>query len=393
MLSLLSLAAISFQLQAQAPITITGNGYTYQGTDSVASATSLRGTEQFGQPDTNASWDLGLIMINPGGYQTRLAPPVSNNPYADASYYFKGALIINPMLGFTCDQYEHCDSTGFYRLGLNTTQGNIQSLTHYTRNYGDSIYFPVQADTLSQPIQEMKFPASMDTSWTTTGSRQRVQFLVTASYFNLLNAPGVWNIERDVAYKVVGWGQMRVPLAQVGKSIYMPVLQVHVKWTEVDSYSINGGEPPAGFLTALSLTQGAKHQYYRTDFLRPGQMIPLAQAFHTDSTYTTCSSFFIQQNEIMPNAVSNLSLANSWKLFPNPVSSRQLHLSMPGNTSHNWQYRLINMAGQMVAQGNLSFNASNQSSDIYLSEKPVPGFYALQLSSEDGMRSIPVLVE
>ncbi|MBS1616081.1 MAG: T9SS type A sorting domain-containing protein [Bacteroidetes bacterium] len=393
-IGLFSFCLLAQSLQAQTPITITANGYSFIGLDTVASIAHSATANYLGLPASNASWDLSNLMLESGlGSQTRLAPPAANNHFPQARYYVIGGLSINPLLLFNADMYMLADTTGFYSLGADHTQPSIQSITPFTRNSGDSLFFPIQTDTFSQPIQQMKFPATMNDSWGTAGSKLKVHFLVTASYFNLSNAPGDWMPSYDYAYRVVGWGQMRVPMAQGGNSVYMPVLQVQETLTRQDSFTINGAEPPSGFLTALSLSQGGLKQYFITRFLRPGQIIPLAEIYHLDNTFTTWTKIFVQQDGIVPDAVPTLHTTQAWKAYPNPLRGQQLHLFLPGNTSYQGHYRLFNMEGKLVESGALSFAATIQSAAIFFSKPLCPGFYSLQLATDEAMRSIPLLVD
>ncbi len=381
--------------KAQMPPTLSDSGYVLIGQDTVLTPNgSLLPFRTLGQPDTNASWDLSLATANGLlGVQERLSPPATGNPFPNADFTYRNGSVLNPLLALLGMKYIHGDSTGFFELGISNEQESAHDISSFTHSAGDSLFFPPQADTFSQAIAVFRFPASFSSSWQTTGSRRSIRFEVTANAFGLTRAAGVWHYDLDIADSIVGWGQMRVAVAPNGTSTYMPVLQVRRKMLRRDSFLINGVEPPAGFLTALGLTQGKISNYYFTRFYQPAEWTPLAEAQHADSTYTNLLSLLIRRSGIEPSGVSEIEQAYNWKIFPNPVQGSVINLEMPGNTGSDWRFKLFNIAGQMLEQGNMQFSASLNRGQIFLSAKSLamPGFYTLRIESKAGSCSFIVV--
>lgn len=322
-----------------------------------------------------------------------MAPPAADNPFPAASYMYQGGAVIANNLYYLSMQFVESRGDGFLILGGQNPQRYAQSISSYTFDARDSVVFPVQTDTFSQPIFKLKFPTTLGAAWQSKGSRRTVQFRVSSVAFQLNDSPGTWHSYRDYEDTVVGWGIMRVHLSGNGASGWMPVLQVHETLTVTDSFFINGAEPPAGFLSAFNLTQGQTLRYYFTRFYRAGELVPLADFQHADSSFTDVLSGIVQQSRLVPNGVSGFAIGQGWKIFPNPSRDGNIILSMPGNQRRDWRFRLINMAGQKMAEGATTFSSGTDKARIDLPACLSPGFYSLQLAGPAGTCAFPLMLE
>lgn len=88
---------------------------------------------------------------------------------------------------------------------------------------------------------------------------------------------------------------------------------------------------------------------------------------------------FLTTTDVDEPELSSLSV----KVFPNPVNT-ELWLDLKEHSGGPMQWRILNLNGQMVLQGQEELNAGQQQFSIQMADLPT-GVYALQLISKDGM--------
>lgn len=331
-------------------------------------------------PATNASWDFGTtaLQATPFTYQYRTKTPgFSTASFADSNTY---NLSVSAGIGFKVWRNIAQGSSGVTVVGEEVLTRQAKSLSPITGNSLDSFIIPTQVIAFSTPLPIIKFPATMSSAWAATTPRT-VNFNITATAFGLNNAPGQVKEIRSHLDSVVGWGRMKVPVIGKSKSSsYIPVLQVRHRDVAIDSFYLNGSLAPAAVVSALGLTQGQRTVTSSTYFYRAAAFRPLLEGLHLDSNFSTSLSRVYLHAVDLPEDVSVPSLSSGTvRIYPNPLTKGPLHVEM-ANVKEGWSYALMNVAGQQVANGDLSANLST----IALPEHLNSGIYYLQLEHASG---------
>ncbi len=373
-------------------ITLRDTGLVLISQDTMANLLDPNIVSSFGQPLTNGTWDLSPTQYQypVRAYRERQTP--FGNYFPTASYSERGGVVIDAggFYFFNVSNYYSVDSSGVNFLGQhgNTTRIPIAIITG---NNNDSLTFPAQTILRSPDLKALSFPTTMGGTWGGPTSCTS-QLLVTSAVGNLVDAPMTVKNYYYTVDTVVGWGKMRVRLTDTTKiSDYVPVLQVHTLYTEVDSFFMNGMSAPDSVLNYLGLVQGHSQTSYQTEFLREGEIEPLLRVFFLFPNHVRP---FYAQTTLMRLPVSQAAgikgiKAGALSVYPNPARTREVNISWPGSSGTTFKYALTNFGGSRIASGVVQLNHS-----LELQDNLPAGIYCLTIIDNDGYReSVPLVLE
>jgi hypothetical protein len=230
----------------------------------------------------------------------------------------------------------------------------------------------------------------MGTVWSNNTART-TQCFVTSFVGSLAHAPMAIVTHDYTTDTVIGWGRMRIRMPDSSLvSDYVPVLQVHDKSTEVDSFFINGVPVHDSILYYLGLEQGKTETYYRTEFLRPGEIEAIqitGFTFPNHTLPTGASAMLMHLTRLSTVGVSKIE-ARMLSVYPNPAKSRTVRISWPGAPDNAIRYTLTNFAGSKVAEGN-----TRLSETIILPQSLNAGFYSLSIMYGNNVEAVPLMLE
>ena len=256
------------------------------------------------------------------------------------------------------------------------------SISSFTGNTSDSIVFSEQGKLLSNPRTFLKFPLTVNTSWSST-TRRAIDFNLTVTSSSLFNTPGqhIYNVMRKDS--IIGWGTLRVYTAS-GPSAAYEVLMNKLEQYSVDSFYLGGAPAPTPLLTAFGVTQGQiMNQQYAYQFYRKGSYNYLMRLFYgADNTFTTLASAFIHTDNIAPTSIKNAN-DNKYQtiLYPNPCQGGLLNILVIGKTISDPIVSIIDMTGKLIQSKKTNFQA-NGTIKLDLGYGLRNGNYALQIMNE-----------
>ncbi|MES2701881.1 MAG: T9SS type A sorting domain-containing protein [Bacteroidota bacterium] len=370
-LLLVILLVISPGAYAQVTLTQTDYPASVIGTDNLKKTTYNSSFPSFA-PIAGTAIDMSTVTDSTTDFFAyRIAS--SSHQYADSNEYH-----------FSSFTYKGNVQTNITTSGLRHYGSNIAPVTYslfpITTGPTDSLYILAQTSLYSSSQVRLAFPATYNTSWSSTFSADLNYELSVAAYA-LSHAPGTvrrYTAERD---SVIGWGKLRVKDAWGAPGDYLNVLQVRATTITTDSFFLNGSPMPLILLTLLNLQQGVKDTIYEQNFYRPQEVTPLANVVFHDpdnmqpyrATYHTQRLVAVGVDEVTPSA----GLA-----FPNPVTGGSISMLLPGNSVY--QYSLISADGSIAATG--SVHAANGRASLELPERTRAGIYILNISSSECTR-------
>lgn len=391
-----SLATVLFatgSVLAQSPITLTNTGYPTASSDTLGVVGTFSSFAMLGTPASNATWDLSAATYSSFEYRERINPPSSGNPFPGASFYEPSHYsFASGAISYNSDIYKQLTNGGLISLGENMPTSTAIFIGAVTGGTNDSLVFPAQTITYLPVSTDLKFPASLDTSWTTVNAKYTTQFTLTVAAMSLNHTPGERRTSETVTDSVMGWGKIRVPLKSGGNSAWIPVLQVRHSIANADSFYLGGAPAPAALLSNFGLTQGQVSTQYEIDFYAASDATPIATMEYSDNSYSTPTNLKTKVTGISPSSVRTVGLVSNVKIYPNPAHG-QLNIEVLGNQFNGWHYTLTNMTGQQVAEGALSLNASSQKASINLPKNLIPGIYSIRLTCAEGAASSSIIIE
>ncbi|MFI4962640.1 MAG: T9SS type A sorting domain-containing protein, partial [Legionellales bacterium] len=227
---------------------------------------------------------------------------------------------------------------------------------------------------------KIALPATCPSSWASS-YKFDINFKLTVAIASYSLTPGYirsYVTEKDT---VIGWGKMRIKTLAGTPSGYMNVLQVRTMTTTLDSFFVNGLPAAPTLLSALSLTQGQITKTYEQNFYRVNEVTPLAYVQFSDSANTTPTKVTTHVQRLLPNAVPIVFNDANVKIYPNPVSGRNVSIDVPVTTGE-WKYELVNISGQAVAADRLQLSNNQTHTQIQFSASLVPGIYYIRLIND-----------
>lgn len=367
-------------VHSHAQITLSSTSYpsTVYGTDSLKVTTHSSAFSSFAAM-SNGTWDMSIVTDStPVFFAYRV--PSSGYRFADSNWYsFAG-------YGYQANIPSNISSAGVIQLG-EQNQRTWYSLTSLTLGATDSLIFDAQTDTFSTPRTKIGFPATINSSWTSS-YRSDLNFHLTFLLAGYNHSPCMrrkYVVEKD---SVTGWGKMRVLDAGGSPSPYQHVLQVQTLIIETDSFFLNGSPLPPALLTAFSLTQGRKDTVYEQNYYREQELTPLAQVEFKDAAYTQPYKATTHVQRFQSDvAVPQLGHPELVSVYPNPAIGSTYYITIPEGVG-SWAYELCDVTGRVANKGRLKAGVNELQHPSLL----VPGIYFVRVK-KDGSQVVTKQLE
>ncbi len=363
-----------------AQITLSNSSYTttFAGTVDTFLSSGTGVTYPSSAQATNATWDFTTaVLTTPVSYNYNVSPYLPGFPlaqFADSELFGVStyAYIGNQERAFT--------TAGYVGYGNHVKRQAIH-LTGGVFTATDSLIFNGQDMMFSSPWNYISFPATYNSHWSSSFT-DSFTFALDVAALSYSNTPGSIRESLTETDTVIGWGKLRVKKVDGTASNYMHVLQVKKKTVTTDSFFINGAQPSATVLTAFGVTQGQKKTTYFINYYRPDECKAIASVTFTDSTYSTpasASTLAENYNTDLATGVHNVTTDNVINIYPNPVKSNLVNISVPGAQDGNWSYELVDITGAKVQSGNLDFTSNHTNTQLALEKDITPGIYYISI--------------
>ena len=224
----------------------------------------------------------------------------------------------------------------------------------------------------------------MNTSWSGTYSYQ-TNFNLTIAAMSLNNTPCYRKTNYTYSNAVIGWGKVRVKNGNGMPTAYMNVLMIRRMESVTDSFYIGGSPAPASLLTAFGLSQGMVSNDYKDEFVRTGEITPIAGVAYKGTTFAQNQIDYIEahMNRLPSPTTSlfNVSKNNNFNLYPNPIVNKQFTLTTTDKTIKELRYDIININGQIVKIGSATLNSGSVT--IHLDKSNPSGIYYIRLQDNN----------
>lgn len=364
---------LTLAINTNAQIILTSASYPASviGTDTLKVATTTSALPSFAAM-ANGIWDLSIITDSVPLYYAYRVPSATyqfadSNFYNFASYTYQGNVQSSIV------------SSGILEYATNVHQAGY-SLTAVTSGPTDSLIVSAQSVVYSSPRTKIVFPATNLTTWSSVYHFD-FNFDISVALASLNHAPGKVRTYTSETDSVIGWGKMRVKNLIGGVSNWYNVLQVKTVIITVDSFSLQGSfSNPllSTILGALGLTQGQITKTYEQNYYRPMEVTPFVNVQFTDSTYATPKKVTTHTQRLVDVSVSEADNEQAINIYPNPVKSSKVTISLPTATG-SWSYELVNMNGQILADGNIT--ATGTQPTITMPAAIAPGIYYVRMNN------------
>lgn len=368
--------------QAFAQITLTQSGYpsSFTSADSVKTTNGNTGIPSL-IPATNAMWDFSGTTYTGSNYLTQFTAVPSPETFGTPLTMGSG------VMSYQTTNFNKISSTGF-TVDADSISYQYISLTPLTAGAYDSFILSNQTNYYSSPDAVIKFPASMDSSWSSNYSYAD-NFFLTVGSLSLSHAPGQFKYTFTETDTVVGWGKMKVKNIDGSISGHMDVLQVKRVVNKVDSFFLGGSPASSVLLTFLGVTQGQAHNSFQYRFYRAGEVTPLAEALYPTSSFVIPDSAYIHTQRLATaTSVSLFKINDDIKVYPNPVSENTISIDLPFAANAKWSYELINISGKNVASGLLPLTTNQTHTAIIFPNALAVGTFYLCLKSNGQLVSV-----
>lgn len=254
----------------------------------------------------------------------------------------------------------------------------------------DSIIVNAQTISYSSAKKVIAYPATFNSTWSSDFTYNMAMTLNYPPFYNF--APSERKSHVKSSSSVVGWGRAKAKDLANKVSNEMSVLLVQTADTVTDSFFINGTPAPPQALTPLGLTQGQKTALFQRNLYRVNEVTPLVSITYTSGTYSTPQDINVHRQRLVPASVKDLNLDSKVKLYPNPVSGKEVTLEIADAKAGNWTYEITNITGQKVGAAQL--NMQSGKATINLSQDAQPGIYFISLYLNGDLGAIkPLVVE
>jgi hypothetical protein len=340
LLTIAAATALTANLSAQ--ITLNQSSYAANnlGTDTLRQ-TAPTSTFPNLTPATNASWDMTVLNEDTTNLSiSRVPTTLLTAQFADSIAQGFGPVVYN------LDVLTSVTSNGIIEYGAYVPYQSIPADGGLATVDVDS-----QVITYSTPQTIIQFPATINSSWTSSYQYDFDFHINVTGVYN--NAPGIVRAFVTEKDSVTGWGQMRVLDLSGNPSGYINVLQVEANSRIVDSFFINGSIPPGDILTAFGQTEGDTSYGYTQNYYRTMAVNALATVYFNDPAYTQ-PYYATTDEKSLPEGIANINNSVAVNVYPNPVNNRTISVDVPTLQGNGWTYDLINVTGQTVATAPLN---------------------------------------
>lgn len=249
-------------------------------------------------------------------------------------------------------------------------------LSPFTGNNKDSLIIPRQGYIYSDVVQQMKFPFTNQSSWSSIG-RRYIDFTISVTAFNLNNIPArmVWYVNRKDT--IIGFGKMSIYTEQ-GPSKSYDVLVDRINLSATDSFYLGGQPAPPAILNGFEIQQGQKTNLgNRINFYRKGMFMYLASFFYGGNTFSTQPiDFFMCDHdaELATSSKDEDKELFSVALYPNIVSQGdKLNVYISDKNLLGNTYIIYDINGKEVTSG--QFVPGQDIDEISLPAFMAPGTY------------------
>jgi hypothetical protein len=336
-------------------------------------------------------WDLSQFMLTSNFRSYDFVN--STNPLYPNTISIEFSEQSTPTTVVDRTSYYKADDTGMHEVATSFSEQRYP-IGQFTGNVMDTFYLLNQQYEYVTPRTIMKFPCTMNSAW---GSGYSLDFNteLTITNFGLNRAPFVRNTVVAQYDSVVGWGQMRIPMADGKRSASYPVLVVSRSTIVRHLYTLNGQPAPPTLLGAFELTQNdSSASTSSLLFWRAAQQTPLVHVSFSGISMELdkyISTMVDTKNLTADGATSvresAITVAN---VSPNPVTGAHVTVNIEGHFTGG-EIALYNAYGQrielppffMIGTQQLTLNVEDLST----------GAYTLHLSDNSGsMMSAPFVV-
>jgi len=372
--------------QAQSPITLWS--YNTNLTPGVVNAVSgsITGINAPAE-GANLSWDYSSVTTSPTNPFSYSVPNSSFFPeatYADtnlSSVFIAGRY-------FYYSMYYKKDTSGVYGLGdiIHRQPYGIGALTG---NNNDSCIFPEKQDIFTNPMNVIRFSATMSSSWVSNYT-MNADFELTIASLSLNHTPCT-----RISYlyrfdSIVGWGKLRIP-AGSGHSIPYDVLLEKRMGVTVDSFYMNGTIAPSSLLSNFGLAQGTRTVMNRHVFWREFCRYPVIIFNYGSNNFTTPSSMYFDMDvQADPHwGLDNVSQSGGVSLYPNP-NNGQFDLEFANVADKHYSIAVFNIFGQEIVKEFIDVSG-NFKMPVQINGAGA-GIYQLVISSGDEKQVFKIIV-
>lgn len=378
--SVLITASLLLSISLQAQITLNSTNapsLTVCQSDDSLTRPKLSGTLPDMSAKANGTWDLTTIVDSQ--YLFTYSGVASSSAFPTATFTHDIGYAFSALKYIVVRMYS-ITSGGIIAHGEHLDRQAL-SIGAQTGDSGDSLVFALQDINYTPTRIYTKYPSTMSTTWTEVYN-YNTAFNLTVALYSLNKTPGERRSKHTVKNTVVGWGKMSVKDKDGNPSGYMDVLQIEVERSLEDSFYLGGSLAPTALLTAFGLTQGQVSTSVFRNYMRIGEVTPLAEVQYTDNTYNTIQDFRIHRQRLpKPVGIKNISVQNI-SIYPNPVVNNNFTVKMDG-VNGNISYELYSITGQSVAAGNVPASGS-----VNLQSSIPSGTYFIKLKTDDGMYGV-----
>lgn len=332
--------------------------------------------------NVNGSWDISGFPLT-GNFQN-YDYVNSSNPLFPNSIAMEFAEQSTPNTIVYRTSYFTSNETGMHEIGTSFKEQRYP-IGQFTQNVLDTFYLLNQEYEYVTPRTIMKFPCTMNSAW---GSGYSVDFNteLTITNFGLNRAPFVRNTLVAQYDSVIGWGQMRVPMADGKKSILYPTLVISRSSIVRHLYTLNGQPAPPTLLAAFGLSQNdSSASTSSLLFWRGGTQRPLVHAmfdgYSLDLTKYIGTS--VDTKNLEEDAASSVSdeFRTTASVSPNPVTGNAITLTL-NNDFSGGQMDLYNSFGERVTLP--TFYVVGTQTLILNTDELNSGTYTIRLHDKSG---------
>lgn len=303
---------------AQSPIIITTNNYTF---NIHQSNVHVYINPQFTAPSQGANqlWDYSLAA--PVFIQDTISFVPAIHPVFSVEA-LKEQYKVETLFSFSYDYDEVLEKS----IDSYTRSGRIIPAQDYciqgiTGNVMDSMLIPAQSFYYQEPFDEIIFPCTMGSSWSSNYS-YTVQMLSRVPSIGSYNAAVEHRAYVSRSNQVVGWGKILPPSG--GSFVPLPreVLLLKISEVQLDSIYVNGTLSNMASLLLFGVNQGNTLTRNFYCFVDTADLQPVAIFEYGASDFQLCSKAIFRMNNLDYAGIANSYKESFIQLFPNPASNQ-----------------------------------------------------------------------
>jgi len=343
---------------AHAQITLNQQSYasSYVGLDTLKRTNTTGVTYPNLAPAANGTWDLtGLTYTSADFVQIKTS--ISDPAFPGAQQYDSVHYSVTTGVGYDVNWVSSIGAGSYSYLGERIFRQAIP-IGSISFDPNDSLVFTPQNIIYSSPRTEIAFPVTMGSKWSTNYGYV-TDFELTVNIYGFLQTPCQRKTYVTITDTVVGWGKIKVKDYNGTASGNMDVLMLRRMEVTTDSFFISGAPADAQLLSAFGISQGMQTTVYEDRFLRAQEIIPVVTVRYNDNSFAQNQISYVEVHTSRlqdPTSVASLSKYGKLTLYPNPLTGRQLTVSLEDKNVQSLGYDVMNIHGQVITRGNLNLN-------------------------------------